>query len=193
MIGLFKQKTPANILFVFVLGILIKLPLFKHATIPGPDESAAILYNAIIAFLNSFSSNTAMIYAALTYLLLFTQSMQLNKLINDHRMMQRNTFLPAISYLLITSLMPEWNVFSPVLLINSLVLIVFNGLFKLYNQSNVKGTIFNIGLAIGLSSFIFFPTVILAIWLILALMIMRTKTNSQTNIKNRSLYIALVV
>ena len=174
MIGLFKQKTPANILFVFVLGILIKLPLFKHATIPGPDESAAILYKAIIAFLNSFSSNTAMIYAVLTYLLLFTQSMQLNKLINDHRMMQRNTFLPAISYLLITSLMPEWNVFSPTLLVNSIVLLVLNGLFKLYNQSNVKGTIFNIGLAIGLCSFIFFPTVILVFWLILALMIMRT-------------------
>jgi hypothetical protein len=174
VIGLFKQKTPANILFVFVLGILIKLPLFKHTDSPRQDEHAAILYKTIISSLNSLGNQKAIIYSILTYLILFTQAMQLNKLMNDNRMMQRTTFLPAISYLIITSLMPEWNVFSAPLLVNSLVLWVFAGLFKLYNQYNVKGNIFNIGLAIGISSFIFFPSIILFGWLIFALMVMRT-------------------
>ncbi len=174
MIGLFKQKTPANILFVFILGILIKLPVFKHTDPPRLDEQAAILYKSIVLFLNSFGDKSAAIYAVLSYLILFTQAMQLNKLVNDHRMMQRATFLPAASYLLLTSLLPEWNFFSAPLLVNSLVLLVFTGLFKLYNQQNVKGLIFNIGLAIGISSFIFFPSIILFAWLIVALMVMRT-------------------
>lgn len=174
MIGLFKQKSPANILFVFVLGILIKLPIFKNTVPVQTNGSTAILYKEIVSFLSSFGSNTANIFAAVTYLLLFSQAMQLNKLMNDQRMMQRTTFLPAVSYLIVTSLIPEWNLFSPALLVNSLLLMVFNGLFKLYNQSNVKGNIFNLGLAIGLSTFIFFPTVILVAWLLLALMVMRT-------------------
>lgn len=174
MIGLFKQKSPANILFVFVLGILIKLPIFKNTVPVQTNGNSAIFFKEIVSFLNSFGSNNAYIFAVVTYLLLFSQAMQLNKLMNDQRMMQRTTFLPAISYLIVTSLIPEWNLFSPALLVNSLLLIVFNGLFKLYNQSNVKGNIFNIGLAIGLSTFIFFPTVILVIWLLLALMVMRT-------------------
>ncbi len=174
MIGLFKQKTPANILFVFVLGILIKLPLFKQAALPRMDENAAILYREIGSVINSIGNNSTVVAAILSYLILFTQSMQLNKLINDHRMMQRTTFLPALSYLLITSLMPEWNMLSAPMLVNTPVLFVFSGLFKLYNQQNVKGTIFNIGLAIGLSSFIFFPSVILFGWLIFALLVMRT-------------------
>lgn len=174
MIGLFKQKTPANFLFVFVLGILIKLPLFRHTDLPRPDEQAGILYKTIVSLLNSFGDKSAGIYAVLTYLILFSQAMQLNKLINDHRMMQRATFLPAASYLLITSLMPEWNFFSAPLLVNSLVLLVFTGLYKLYNQQHVKGYIFNIGFAIGLGSFIFFPSIILFGWLLFALMVMRT-------------------
>ena len=88
--------------------------------------------------------------------------------------MQRTNFLPATSFLLITSLMPEWNIISAPMIVNSLVIFVFSGLFKLYNQYSVKGNIFNIGLAIGISSFIFFPSVILFGWLLFALMVMRT-------------------
>ena len=174
MIGLFKQQTPANILFVFVLGVLIKLPLIWHSDNPHVDEQAAILYKEIISLLNSLNSRSRLLYPVLTYLLLFTQAMQLNKLMNNYRLMQRSTFLPAASYLIITSLMPGWNVFSDSLIVNSFVLWVFAGLFKLYNQQNVKADIFNIVLAIGISSFIFFPSIILFGWLIFALMVMRT-------------------
>jgi Family of unknown function (DUF6427) len=174
VIGLFKQKTPANILFVFILGILLKLPVFKHATLPVIDEHAAVLYKLITSFLNSFGSNSVTIYVILTYLLLFSQAMQLNKLINDYRMTQKVTFLPAASYMLLTSLFPEWNVFSAPLLVNSLVLMVFMMLFKLYNQSNVKGSIYNIGLTIGLSTFIFWPSILLFGWLLLGLLVIRT-------------------
>ena len=174
MIGLLKQKTPVNILFVFILGILLKIPIFKSSVAIHADEKSAIFYKAIVSFLNSFGSNSAGIITVLTYLIIFTQAMQLNKLINDQRMMQRMTFLPATSYMIVTSLIPEWNFFSPALLVNSLILVVFSNLFKLYNQSHVKGNIFNIGLAIGLSSFLFFPSVILVLWLLFGLMIMRT-------------------
>ena len=174
MIGLFKQKTPANILFVFILGILLKLPLLKHSRLPEIHEKAAVLYKLLISFLNSFGDMSSTIYILLTYLLLFSQAMQLNKLINDFRMTQRVTFLPSVSYMLLTSLFPEWNFFSAPLLVNSLILFVFIRLFKLYNQSNVKGSVYNIGLAIGICAFIFLPSIFLFGWLLVGLLIIRT-------------------
>jgi hypothetical protein len=174
VIGLFKQKTPTNILFVFILGILLKLPLFKHSTLPATDEHTSILYEALVSFLNSFGEKSVIIYAILTYLLLFSQAMLLNKLINDHRMTQKVTYLPAVSYLLVTSLFPEWSFFSAPLIVNSLVLFVFIELFKLYNLSNAKTSIYNIGLATGLSTFIFFPSIILFGWLLVGLLVIRT-------------------
>lgn len=88
--------------------------------------------------------------------------------------MQRVNFLPAAAYLIITSLMPEWNHFSAPMLVNTLVLFIFSGLFNISNQYSIKGTVFNIGVAVGISSFLFFPSLILFFWLIFALMVMRS-------------------
>ena len=172
MIGLLKQKNPVNILVLFIVGILVKLPMFTSASKPVVTDGDAILYRNIVNALENVSSN-GFFFACITYLLLFTQSLQLNKLINDQRMMQKTTYLPAVAYLLCTSLLPEWNYFSSPLLVNSLVLLIFNGLFKIHDLYVVKATVFNIGLAIGISSFIFFPSVIFFIWLIFGLLVMR--------------------
>ena len=88
--------------------------------------------------------------------------------------MQRVNFLPATAFLVITSLMPEWNHFSAPLLVNTLVLLIFSGLFNISNQYSIKATVFNIGVAVGISSFVFFPSIILFFWLIFALMVMRS-------------------
>jgi len=115
-----------------------------------------------------------LLFAVITYFFLFTQALQLNSLINKNRMMQRLNFLPAAAYLVITSLMPEWDHLSAPLMVNSLVLFIFSELFKISNQSSIKSTVYNIGVAVGISSFIFFPAIILFLWLIFALLVMRS-------------------
>lgn len=175
VIGLFKQKTPVNIFFLFVMGILIKLPIFSNPVPPpetGPND--AILYHQIVLFIKSLGSTDAVIFAMITYLVQFVQAIQLNSLMNKNRMMQRLNFLPATAYLVITSLMPEWNHFSAPLLVNSLVLLIFSALFNISNQYSIKAIVYNIGVGVGLSSFIFFPSIILFVWLIFALMVMRS-------------------
>ena len=139
------------------MGILIKLPIFTSPA-PPPElaDNAAILYREAVVFLKSVSKNDGLLFAVITYLFLFTQALQLNSLINKNRMMQRLNFLPATAYLVITSLMPEWNHFSAPLMINTLVLFIFSGLFKISNQYSIKSTVYNIGVAVGISSFIFF-------------------------------------
>jgi hypothetical protein len=175
VIGLFKQKTPANIIFLFVMGILIKLPMFTNpAPAPVAGDHDAILYKQLVLLLSAVSNNSKIVFSLVTYLLLFSQALQLNRLINNSRMMQRVNFLPATAYLLITSLMPEWNHFSAPLFVNTLVLLIFSGLFAIVGQYNIKGMLYNIGLAVGFSSFIFFPSIVLFAWLILALMVMRS-------------------
>jgi len=175
VIGLFKQKTPANIIFLFVMGILIKLPLFTNPLAPpNVNESDAVLYREVVLFLKSAGKNDGLLFAFITYFFLFTQALQLNSLINKNRMMQRVNFLPATAYLVITSLIPEWNHFSAPLIVNTLVLLIFSGLFTISNQYSIKATVFNIGVAVGIGSFIFFPSIILFFWLIFALMVMRS-------------------
>ena len=157
------------------MGILIKLPIFTNPA-PPPElaDNAAILYREVVIFLGSAGKKSGLLFAVITYFFLFTQALQLNSLINKNRMMQRLNFLPATAYLVITSLMPEWDRFSAPLMVNTLVLFIFSELFKISNQHSIKSSVYNIGVAVGISSFIFFPSIILFFWLIFALLVMRS-------------------
>jgi len=173
VIGIFKLKNPANIFLLLVLGVLIKLPLFLHPHIIVTRKSDGLLYGAMLEFLKPAGKSFPAFYACLAFGLLWLQAIVLTRFINTQRMMNRPGWLPGMAYLLITSLIPEWNFFSAPLFVNTIFVFILSGVFKIYNQQNAKGAIFNIGLALGVSSFIFFPSVSFIAWILLALMYMR--------------------
>jgi hypothetical protein len=173
VIGIFKQKTPANILLLLFFGLLIKLPMFLHSRITTIEPKDGILFHSILKFLEPAGKSTPIIYPTLAFILLFTQAMTLTRLINDYRMINRTNYLPAMAYLLITSFFAEWNYFSAPLLINTLLIFILGWLFKMYNHPKGKAIVFNTGLTIGICSFIFFPSLTFVLWVLLALMIMR--------------------
>ena len=173
MIGLFKQKNPANIFLLLVFGVLIKLPLFLHPNIIVNRTGDGKLYKAILGMLEPTGKSFPALYACIAFGLLFLQAIVLTRFMNNQRMMNRPTYFPGMAYLLITSLIPEWNFFSAPLIVNTIFVFILSGLFRIYNQPNAKGAIYNIGLALGISSFIFFPSISFIAWILLALMVMR--------------------
>ena len=173
MIGIFKQKTPANILLLLLFGLLIKLPMFMHPHITAIQPKDGILFHGILNFLQPTGKANPGIYPVLAFILLFTQAITLTRLINDYRMVNRPNYLSGMAYLLITSFFAEWNYFSAPLLINTFLIFILGWLFKIYNHPKTKSIVYNIGLAIGICSFIFFPSVTFVIWVLFALMVMR--------------------
>lgn len=174
MIGLFKQKNPANIFLLLVFGVLIKLPMFLHPHIPAVRKSDGIFFQWILDIAGPAGRSNPHLYSFLAFTLLFLQAVLLTRFINSQRMMNKPTFFPGMAYLLITSLLPEWNHFSAPLIVNTILLYVLSRLFNIYNQPNAKGTIYNIGLALGIASFLFFPAITFILWILLALAVMRT-------------------
>lgn len=173
MIALFKQKSPANIVLLLILGLLLKMPLLLHPKIIQPTEEDGKLYHAIVKFFSSANGNNAFTLALVAFLLLYCQALLINFMVNDQRMTNKQTFLPAMSYLIITSLLPDWNYLSAPLMASMLIIWSFIKLFNLYNMGAANGTIFNIGLILGISSFIYFPSVVFVLCLFLGLMILR--------------------
>ncbi len=170
MIGFFKQKAPGNVAILFIFGLFIKLPLFFDPKPVVVDENTGELYQALVRFL---SSGNAVFTSALAYALLYVQSMQFTYMINNYRMTNKSTYLPAMAYLMITSFLPEWNYLSPALVCNTFIIMAFVQLFQLYHQPDAKSKIFNIGLLLGMASFIFFPVVLFAIAILIGMLILR--------------------
>lgn len=173
MTGIFKQKNPANIVLLLVFGVLIKLPVFLHPHVPVHQEGDAVLFSALLDLLEPYGKTNPVIYSLLAYSFIFLQAVMLTSFINSQRMMSRPNYFPGMAYMLITSLFPEWNYFSAPLLVNFILVLVLSRLFRIYNQPNALGSVFNVGLALGISSFIFFPSVTFILWILLALAVMR--------------------
>lgn len=155
------------------MGVLIKLPMFFHPHIPVAKAGDGILFKALLDFLQPYGEKAPAIYPVLTYILLFLQAMMLTGFINSQRMMNRPNYFPGMAYLLITSLLPEWNYFSSALIVNLILIWVLARLFRIYGQPTALGSVFNIGLAMGIASFLFFASVTFIIWILLALAVMR--------------------
>jgi hypothetical protein len=173
VIGIFKQKSPANILILLIFGVLIKLPMFGNPHLLSSQQHDGVLYKAILDFLQPYSKSFPAIFPLIAFALLFLQAMILTRFINNQRMVNWASYLPGMAYLLVTSLFAEWNYLSAPLIVNTFLLFVLSGLFRIYNQQNAKGTIFNIGLALGIASYIFFPSLTFVIWIFLGLLVMR--------------------
>ncbi len=172
MTGIFKQKNPANILLLPVFGVLLKLPMFAHPHVPVSAPQDGVLYRSLIDFLAPFGKSSPFIYPLLAFVLLFLQAVFFTRLMINNKMMLKPNYLPGMSFMLLTSLLPEWNYFSSVLLVNTLLLYVLSALLAVYSEQKAGTTIFNIGMATGIASF-FFPSVLFFVWCLFGLMLMR--------------------
>jgi len=173
VIGIFKQKNPVNILILFVFGLLIKLPMFLHPHVTKLQPADSILYREILKFIEPLAKTSPIVYPVISFLLIYIQAIALTNFINRQRMMNRPNYFPGMAFMLITSLFPEWNYFSAPLIVNTILLFVLTSFFNIYNQPNAKASVFNIGLALGIASFIFFPSLSFFLWVLLALAVMR--------------------
>jgi hypothetical protein len=140
---------------------------------PIVRQSDGMLFEAIIKFFESTAKSSSLFYPLLTFALLFLQAIMITRFVNNQRMMNKPNYLSGMAYILVTSLMPEWNYFSAPLVCNTILLFVLSELFGIYNKPNAKGNIFNIGLALGIASFLFISSLTFIIWILLALAVMR--------------------
>ena len=158
---------------LLVYGLLLKLVWFITPQIPVIEKSDGFLYNKILATFKPVFDVYPIIYSIITFILLYTQAISFNRLLNNRRLMQKPNYLPGMSYLLITSFFAEWNILSAPLVINTLLIWVWAKMSSLYNNPQAKLTLYNIGIVIGVTTFFYFPSLAFSLMIIFALLITR--------------------
>lgn len=173
MTGIFRSNRSYNNFLLLLYGVFLKLPMFLLPKIPQPQQIDGFLYKALLKWLEPVGKGLPVIYPIIAFFLLYTQAVHFNKVVNDQRIMQRPHYLTGMSYLLISSLFTEWNVLSSPLIINSLLIWVWAKMSGLYSNPNPKSALFNIGIAIGVATFFYFPSLAFAALIIFGLALTR--------------------
>jgi hypothetical protein len=170
VVALFKDKSPATIIWLFILSIIVH----SHFLVEPPRvvamEDDGLISLVLIKYgslLNPIS--TTFIY----HVLVLIQATRLNYLFSDNRMFSKVNYLTAMVYILLTALYPAWSNLTPSLIANVMVIWFFSNVIRLYNSPSPKTLIFNIGLIVGLSILLYHPCAILILVAVFALLVVR--------------------
>ena len=173
MTGTFKANIPTNNFLLFVYGFALKLPLFIFPKAPLLQPSDGILYRSFVNGMLSLFHQFPFVFGIISFALLGMQAVSFNKIVNDQRMLQKPNYLTGMSYLLITSLFADWFALSSALITNTLIIWIWSKLCTLHNSQSPKTTIFNVGLIIGLASFIYLPAILFSLLFVVGIAITR--------------------
>lgn len=173
MVGIFKHKNPGNALLLILYGLVLKFPLFLHPVKPIVQQGDNYIYVVIMRFLDPAAGKAPIIYSLFAFLLFFTQATLLNRIVNSLKLFPKQNYLIGMSYILVTSLLKDWNSFSAPLLVNSLMIWIWYRLIGLYSNSNPKTSIYNVSVLIGLIPLIYSPAIAFLLMLFMALIITR--------------------
>ena len=170
---MFRQKSPGNIIVLLFFGLFLKLPIFLYPKQIKASQNDEDFYQWLLQYINTFGPNNAIFCALLAFLLLYIQAIMVNYMVNEYRLLNKQTYLPGMAYLLLTSLLPEWNYLSSPLVTCTFIVWILIKLFNLYNISSARGQIYNTGLLLGISSYFYFPSASFLLCIILGLVILK--------------------
>lgn len=170
MVFLFRDKSIVNIIFLVLLclavhayGFFIPVSILAN----NQDGFFALLMNQYL----KGAADSAGFFIYIVVLLI--QAIRLNFLWAEQKMFPTSGYTVAMSYVMLTGMIPDWAALTPALMANFLLIWIYIKLTRLYNHSAPKTLLFNIGLLVSLSILCYHPTAILVVVILFALGIMR--------------------
>lgn len=173
MINQFRSLSPFNLLLLAAYTIFMRLAIFIH--LPDPlsfeflEPYAKLLIQIPMA--DSFSPAVNIVLAmGIT----FVQALLFNRIINNHGLLAKPSYLPALLYVTGSSLFLQFLILSPPLICNFLLIWIMDKFLKIGKTANAMMNMFDIGMIIALGTLIYFPFIVLLLMLWLSLLLYRS-------------------
>jgi hypothetical protein len=173
MINQFRSLNPVNILILIAYTVFLRLAIFLN--IPEQLnfeflEPYAKLFIQI-PLDNSLSPAANIFFATV---LVFIQAIIFNRIINNHGLMAKPSYLPALLYITCSSLFLQFLILSPPLICNFLLIWMMDKFLKIGKTPSAMMTMFDIGMIIAIGTLFYFPFIVLLIMLWLSLLLYRS-------------------
>ena len=172
MIDQFRKYTPLNILLLAIIGIVLCLGAFTHL----PDGLTPVFFEPAISNFTGKLYEGAIspeINVMITLVVTIVQALFINQVVNMANLIGRPSFLTALMYLALASLILPFLVLSPILICNFLSVWMLSKLLSLHRQTEIKSLMFDLGMIVALGSLVYFPFIVMMLLLWGGLIIFR--------------------
>ena len=156
MIQQFRSLNPLNIILLIGIAILLRIGIFinlpQQISFEFMEPFARLLID--IPLQSAFSP---LANVSIALVILITQALIFNKIINSYGLLGKSTFLPALLYVTTGSLLAPFLLLSPTLICNFLVLWMIEKFLSIYKRAEVSSVMFDLGMLTALGTLIYFP------------------------------------
>ena len=170
MINQFKTLNPLNLLLLFAYTFFMRIVIFvrppEHLNFEFLESYTKFLIPIPIG--DNFSITLNIFIAAI---LIYIQAIIFNRVVNNHGLLAKPGYLPALLYITGASLFEPFLVLSPTLICNFLLILIMDKLLRIGKSQTAIMLMFDVGIFIAIGTLIYFPfaVMILLIWLSLLL------------------------
>lgn len=172
MINQFRTLNPLNLLLLFAYTFFMRMAIFA-------DLPAALQFEFLESYAkflitipaDSISPLSNVVFAGI---LIFVQSILFNRIINNHSLLNKPGYLPALLYVTAASLFMPFFILSPTLICNFLLILIMDKFLKIGKSANAIMIMFDIGMIIAIGTLIYFPFIVMLVMLWLSLLLYRS-------------------
>ncbi|WP_442589346.1 DUF6427 family protein [Pedobacter sp. AW31-3R] len=107
-------------------------------------------------------------------ILIYIQAIIFNRVVNNHSLLSKPSYLPALLYITGASLFEPFLVLSPTLICNFLLILIMDKLLRIGKSQTVIMIMFDVGIFIAIGTLIYFPFVVMLLLIWLSLLLYRS-------------------
>jgi len=173
MINQFRKLNPINLVFLLAYTFFLRMAIFyeipAHLNFDFLESFARLLINVDLE--NAFTPSTNIFIAGI---LVYIQALIFNRIVNNHNLLGKPSFLPGLMFITGTSLFMPFMILSPALICNFLLIWIIDKFLKLGKSANSINTVFDIGMIIAIGTLVYFPFMVMLLMIFLALLLFRS-------------------
>jgi len=173
MINQFRSLNPVNLLILAAYTVFMRLAIFlnvpDHLNFEFLEPYAKLFIQ--IPLSGSLNSITNVFFATVV---VFVQAVLFNRVINNHALLAKPSYLPALLYITGSSLFLQFLILSPPLICNFLLIWMIDKFLNISKTPNAMMTMFDAGMIIAIGTLIYFPFIVLLVMLWLSLLLYRS-------------------
>lgn len=169
MIRFFKSPQPAALFSIPLIVILLWAERFISFPVSA-DTYSMPLWSMLEKF---FLQMPSWLNLLIFMVLISFEAIYFNLMVNKHEVLYKNSYLPALFFVLIVSATPEFVSIHPIHFVNLILLRIFDKIFALHKQNKATVAVFDCGFLTGIAVLLYLPAVPIIFLLMFSLSILR--------------------
>ena len=148
MLNLFRQNSLIAGIMLFFLHMLLRLPVFvetPHYEFIQNAPLARMFFGFMATLPNAYFWG-----AIIASVLIFLQAVFINYIVISQGILYKDSFMPALFFVLLNSFFPQQNELTPQLISNTFILLLYQRLCYLYESKNPLLVVLDTGLYLGI-------------------------------------------